>query len=366
MHKLFICLTALIFVSGCCQADIADLEDLISQEMDAHSITGLTAAIVKEDQLLWTKGFGLANKAEGKPVADDTIFLIASVSKTVTAVALMTLYDQGHFALDDSINEYLPFTVTHPNYPKSPITFRMLLTHTSGISDVGYDDLDLYTYGKDSPITLEDFVHNYFVPGGKYYNSRKNFTKRKPGNSYSYSNMGYALIGYLVEAVAKMPFDQYCKAKIFAPLKMDRTAWFLRDLPMDQIAMPYSPRGKPYGQYTFPDYPNGQLRTTVSNLASFLSMFIQYGTHDGAMILKKDTAALMRKVAFPKIDPDGGLCWFYEYLDNKRLLGHNGGEQGVSSEMFFDPKTGVGGIVITTSEDNDLDSIISKLIDIKS
>lgn len=345
------------------QADVASLQSLINQEMADQKITGLTAAIVKGDQLLWTQGFGLVNRSTGKPVTNDTPFLLASVSKTITAVALMTLYDQGRFGLDDPINNYLPFAVVHPKYPNVAITFRMLLTHTSSISDDGYDNLDLYTYGKDSPIALADFERNFFVPGGRYYSASDNFSRHSPGTHYSYSNMGFALIGYLVEVIAKMPFDQYCKAMIFAPLKMDRTAWFLRDLPIDQIAMPYSNKGKPYGQYTFPDYPNGQLRTTAANLARFLSMFIKLGTLEGHAILKKDTAALMRKVAFSRLDPDAGLCWYYEDLKRWRLLGHSGSEQGVSSEMFFNPKTGVGGIVITTGEDDDLDAIVAKLIE---
>ncbi len=340
-----------------------ELEELIQNEMKQQHIVGLTAAIVKNEKLVWTKGFGLANKEKKLKVVDSTPFLIASVSKAVTSVALMTLYDRGLIALDDPINTYLPFAINHPRYPNSSITFRMLLAHTSGISDEGYDDLDLYAYGKDSSIALKTFIRDYFTPEGRYYDADRSFTGDRPGTSSSYSNMGFALLGYLVEVIAKTPFDQYCKNVIFKPLQMNRTAWFLRELPLKEIAMPYSRKGKPYGHYTFPDYPNGQLRTTATDLSHFLSMFIQYGTYKGHEILKRATVELMRRVSFPKVDPEMGLGWFYQAFNRKRFFGHNGGEQGVTSNMFFNPKTGVGGIVISTGDDNDLDRILLKLIE---
>src|SRR5690349_3250215 len=161
-------------------------------------VPGVSAAIVKHGAVACTAVAGDARIETGEPVAPDTIFAWASVSKTVTATAAMILHDEGRFELDDDINGYLPFPVANPNCPGTPITFRQLLTHTSSI----LDNLDIYdasyTIG-DSPIALGDFVRGYVTPGGGYYDHDWNFADECPGTIDDYSNVAIGLLGYLVE-----------------------------------------------------------------------------------------------------------------------------------------------------------------------
>jgi CubicO group peptidase (beta-lactamase class C family) len=113
----------------------SSLDSFIVAQMNSQHVAGLAACIVKSGRVVWNGNYGFADIARNKPVTDSTIFMLASISKTVTATALMQLYEAGRFQLDDSVNGHLPFAVRNPNFPSVPITFRMLLTHRSSIQD---------------------------------------------------------------------------------------------------------------------------------------------------------------------------------------------------------------------------------------
>ena len=112
-----------------------DLDRFILDGMKEAKVPGLAGAVVKKDKVLWTGAYGWANREQKIPVSNDTLFQIASVSKPVTACAVMQLVEQGKLSLDADVNEVLPFPVRNPKHPKVPITLKHLLTHTSGISD---------------------------------------------------------------------------------------------------------------------------------------------------------------------------------------------------------------------------------------
>src|SRR5262249_10292143 len=138
----------------------------LTRQLQTLDVPGLAAGIVKNGRLVCASAVGMANIEENRPATPDTLFLIASVSKTLAATAPMQLHDQGKFGLDDDINNYLPFRVVVPAAPTAPITFRQLLTHTSSISDnTDYINCPLscdygstisafVTRGADSPISL--------------------------------------------------------------------------------------------------------------------------------------------------------------------------------------------------------------------
>ncbi|HFC11851.1 MAG TPA: class A beta-lactamase-related serine hydrolase, partial [Anaerolineae bacterium] len=232
-----------------------ELDDFIQTKMQTAHLPGLAACIVRNNQIVWTKGYGWANIQEQTPITPDTLFMLASVSKTVTAVALMQLYDDGLFDLDNDINAYLPFSVRNPNHPDTPITPHMLLTHTSSIND-NWDILDtLYVTG-DSPISLANFCAGYVTSGGTYYDSNNNFHNQAPGTLYSYSNVGAALCGFLAESLSGLSFEQHCQQRLFTPLGMNETSWHLAGLNVDNLATPYAYANggyTPYAHYGYPD-----------------------------------------------------------------------------------------------------------------
>jgi CubicO group peptidase (beta-lactamase class C family) len=306
----------------------------------------------------------MANIEQNKAVTPDTLFLVASVSKTITATALMQLYDQGKFQLDDDINKFLPFRISIPVSPTSPVTFRQLLTHTASIADngayincpgsCGYGSslISFVTRGADSPISLADFTKGYLTSGGAYYDRSANFKSGAPGTVNDYSNMGITLAGYLVEVISGIPFDQYCKDHIFTPLGMDKTSWRLAGMDPPSLAMPYDKSSSgfvPYGHYGEPDYPDGMLRTSVNELARFLVTYMQGSRYDGRQILKPTTVQEMLKGQTP-LDRSQGLVWASQSIGRLTALrtvwGHDGADNGARARMWFDPAKKAGVILM--------------------
>ena len=257
----------------------------IKQQMRAQHIPAYSVLIFKGEKILFEANLGVVDVASNQKLNKSDVFLMASVSKMVTGTALLQLYDKKLFELDDPINDYLPFEVIIPKHNKE-VTFRMLLTHTSGIADGPAMDGQYY-FGKDSPVKLEYFMNNYFSPDGEFYDAKNNFYNFKPGSAFKYSNQGSALIGVLVENIAKMPFREYTRKNIFKPLGMDDSHWRLAKI-KTRIVTPYED-GKAIEHYTFTDYPNGGLRSHAQDMHKFMAMLGNGGTYKGARILTQET-----------------------------------------------------------------------------
>ncbi|MHC4941950.1 MAG: serine hydrolase domain-containing protein [Planctomycetota bacterium] len=375
-----------------------ELEDYITDQMAAKHIPGLSATIVKEDKIIWTGAFGVANFDHHLAVQESTLFMLASVTKTVTATALMQLWEQDLFELHDPVNNYLPFAVIHPFHPDEDITFHMLLTHTSGIRD-NWNMMPYYP--GDSPIPLGEYLEDYLVEGGAYYYKYQNFYQAQPGTQYHYCNIAIALAGYLVESISGVPLEPYCQDHIFAPLGMDETSYFFANLDPMHIAMPYHWNGSTYiayGHFGYSDYPSGQLRTSAPQLTRFLATFMENlnpteppcsGGNPGASmglglmrfngaafgleqtqgppqktqrILKSSTVQEMLKSQIPNIDPDQGLVWYKVPFGGYTHWMHNGGDQGVSTEFRYCLELDTGVVLLTNGESYFYD-IISALFD---
>jgi len=326
-----------------------ELDDFIIQKMQQRHIPGLSASIVIDDAVKWQEAYGFADFKQNVSVTNETLFKIASVSKTITATALMQLYELGYFNLSDPINEYLPYPVVHPLYPSTNITFHMLLTHSSSIND---NWQYLFYFVGDSPIPFQTFLNEYLVPGGLYYDSENNFCPWEPGTNCRYSNIAVALVGYLVEVISDMNFTDYVESYVFTPLDMNESAWFLRDLNISHIAMPYHWDGDeyiPYGHIGYVDVPAGDLRTTSSQLIHFLTMYINDGSYNNQIILNDNTVQLMLTPQL-SFQPNIGLIWWKSTIGGRTVWGHNGADFGGRAMMHFDPSTRIGVVVLSNGE----------------
>ncbi len=360
--NLFLLIFLFISFQSCNKDDIeinntTDFEEFIQDEMDNQKISAMSILIFKENNILYEKYLGKSDVDQNTALTNNDLFLLASISKVITATALMQLYDDGLFSLDDNINDYLSFDVNIPNH-SSNITFRMLLTHTSGIADGSALD-NQYYYGEDPQISLANFLENYLVPGGSFYNASENFYDFEPGTQHEYSNEGNALIGLLVEQISGIDFNTYCKQNIFNPLNMNSTFWRLDEI-TQTIVKPYNyTNGKfeAIQHYTFTDYPNGGLRSTGKDLHKFLSAFVQGGLSNNYQLLDANTINLMTTLQIASLDNEMGLHLFLIDAGNG-LWGHDGGEQGVATIMAFNPVTKVGAIILTNQGEVELEEIL--------
>ncbi len=334
----------------------SEIYEYIQDQMKQEYISALAILVFNEDGALYEKYIGTSHIQKDISLEEDHLFLLASISKTITATALLQLYEKWEFQLDDEINDYLPFDVHHPFYD-TPITFRMLLTHTSGIADGGALD-DQYYYWKDSPVELSYFLENYFTPGWKFYDKEENFHDFEPGSENEYSNEGTALIWLLVEEISGMSFNEYCKKYIFEPLGMDSTYWRLDEISSKIIVQPYEGT-KSIEHYTFTDYPNGGLRSTVTDMSYFLQAFAHDGVSRNYQLLKPQTIKQILTLQVPKISEDMGLHMFYMNTQFN-IWGHDGWEQGASTIMGINLDTGIGVIILTNQSDVELDTMLEK------
>ena len=383
--------------------DEDELLQFIESTMETHLIPGLSISIVKDNNIVWEEQLGYANIMNNVLVDEDTMFILSSISKTVTSTALMQLFEDGLFNLDDDIDNYLPFNVNHPDFPLVPITFKMLLTHSSGIQD----NWSVMTYyDGDSQLELSYYLNQYFTPGGEFYSSNLNFTNSLPGSSYTYTNNGAALIGLLVEEISNQPFNDYCNDNIFEPLSMDNAFWFLSEIDnLNQVASPYQVQSgagnscyiigcgiydqnnpcfcdsvcidygdccfdyeqicgedgtgsnsgnlTEYENYGYSDYPSGQLRITSNNLAKFMSVYMNDGTYNDVRILDSETIELIKTIHYPTVNSMQGLMWYYKNENERTLFGHNGGDIGSSTEMFISFSDNIGVVLLTNSNNYD-------------
>ena len=342
------------------------LDKYFQKKMEKAGRIGMQAAYISNGELSWVGSYGVKTFQTNDRVNDSTLFMIASSSKPVSALALMKLYDQGKLALDDDINAYLPFEVRNPNFPESKITIRMLLSHVSSIRD-HWPTLEIdYTIddGGDSPISLEDFLRRYLVPGGEYYDNENNFYVSIPGSQQRYSNVGYDLIGYLVQRISGKPFNEYMAEEIFAPRKMDNTYWFLSEILHQNLATPHN---MPYKEtdhkgtqilkhFGYPGYPSGQLRTTVSDYAQFIKLMVNQGQVEGIQFLSKETVEEFLAVQYPELAKWQAISWSYNEFESfiynlimPRRPSHTGLDPGMNSVVSFDPSEKTGVVIISNS-----------------
>ena len=328
-----------------------DLDTLLENKFSKSNLPGMAITITKGDEIAYFKGLGYANRKEKQPVTEETIFQLASISKLITGTAVMQLVEQGAIDLDADVSDYLPFAVKNPNHPETAITPRMLLTHTSSIRDDWkvYDSFyTIQSGGGDSPVTLAEFLPGYLVAGGEWYNAETMYYTAQPGTENHYSNVGYALLGYLVEVISGQDFSEYCHEHIFEPLEMVNTGWRFSEIDMDKMSVQYERKFWLYQRalppYGFVTYPDGCLKTSSEDWAHFLIAMQNGGSYNGSQILKPETVAAMWTPQVPEIAPTQGLTWELDtlgefWVDHETPTpGHTGGDPGITTITFLLPE----------------------------
>ncbi len=347
-------------------SDTLKLAERKMQEfVDAGKLAGISTMIIKDGKMVERENFGFADIENKKPVEDNTIFRIFSMTKPITAVALMTLYEQGKFQLDDKISKFIPEfagTMVYKSVGKSyklekpveEITIRHLLTHTSGIS-----------YGWDYKSTVDSLYRVSKVGGWDSTIGEKvkllaslplNF---QPGTKWQYG-LSIDVAGYLVEVLSGMPLDVYFKTRIFDPLKMIDTGFYTPDGKQDRLAELYriDKEGKlhPSDNFTGSAFKNpptlfsggGGLVSTMNDYSRFCLMLRNGGILDGERILKPETVKMIMSDQLPKAVKyrDGyghGLSGEYKFEN-----GEYSWSGAASTNFWIDPEKDL--IIITYTQ----------------
>ncbi|CAM4247588.1 CubicO group peptidase, beta-lactamase class C family [Pedobacter westerhofensis] len=347
ISSLFILLSLLLSKAGYSQAAKAeaDLLDI----MKSHDAIGLSVAVVKEGNIIYTHSFGLKDAESNTPLTDKDIFRIASISKSFSATSVMQLIEAGKLSLKDDMSDLVGFKVRNPNYPETVITLKMAMSHTSSLNDSeGYLSLDVINPAKNP-------------------NWAKCYSSYEPGKGYKYCNLNYNMVGTIIEKKSGERFDRYVKHHILDPLKLYGgycvdsldTSLFTTIYEFDSVAkgfkpapMAYAPRREEIKNYVMgystPIFsPTGGMKISATDLAKYMTMHMNKGIYNGTRIMSEKSARLMQK----KISEEEGYGLAIMNVDNMipgmMMTGHTGSAYGLYSAMFFQPKEKFGIVVIT-------------------
>ena len=350
----------------------AALEAEIEALLKEHGVPGCAAGMVHGADTVWSAGFGMADLEADRPMSADTLLNIGSVTKTVTATAVLQQVERGHLDLDSDVQGWLGFDVRNPRHPRVPITTRQLLTHRSSITDaLPYEQ----SYACGDPQTpLGQWLADYFGAAelDSHFHLWPPGELDPPEEPRAYSNVAYGLLGHLVERTSELSYEDYCRRHIFTPLQMSSSGFDIARIDSGRHAVPYtvlsedfevqpdfeesalgryplSERppvpGEPYAHclYSFATPPDGLLRTSVNELARFLLCWINRGSLGQAQLLRSDTVDL----ALSDRHFGRALCWSRSStLPGEPLWTHSGGDPGIATLVGFRPEQRSGLIVL--------------------
>ena len=308
-----------------------DFNKKIEGYMEKGCMPSLVACIIKDNATVWKNAYGYRDYYEEIESTNDTVYPVASVSKSFTATAIMQLNESGLLGLDDNVSESLGFDLKNPNYPEVNITFRMLLAHDSSLSDVIFSYTFLFYVLQFKHKKIDEFL----LPGGAVYNPGV-WNTFMPGTCSWYATINTEILTYIVTLITQQSFEEYCKENIFIPLKMYNTSFLSSNFEDHQLAKCY--------RYFFGFYipmprldlslGGGGLKTTISDFSHYLAMHTGRGIYDGVRILSEESVDEMHSVQYPGHYDEGylhGLGWYM----NETHGGHGGNAVGGRAEMVM-------------------------------
>jgi CubicO group peptidase (beta-lactamase class C family) len=373
-------------LKGISQDRINRIDQMLEESIEANHIPGLVAMIVKDGKIVYHSAKGLADLPSQREMEKDQIFRIASQTKAITSTAVMMLWEEGKFQLNDPISKWIPefknpqvitgFRFADSTYSTRPasreITIKDLITHTSGIGYGMIDGdermkriyqkagiIDLYT---TEPVTIGENIKKL----------AKLPLHHDPGSKYTYSE-GLDVLGYFIEIVSGMPFDEFLKTRIFQPLTMVNTGFYLNETQGEKLVTVHQFangqwRPMPVTFYD-PDYPKKGTKTffsggaglssTAEDYAKFLQMYLNGGIYNGKRILSPTTIELIMSNQVGDLISGGAESYGLAFgiVNEAGFLNGGNGSVGTfdwggyfNTQYFADPVTKTIGILMKQTQ----------------
>ena len=328
--------------------DPVAIDDAVIDGMNRHKLVGVGVGVVVDGDLAFQKGYGLANVAEARPLTPRTVFRIGSVSKTVTAIGLMRLWEAGHFRLDDPVNDHLKaFRVEHPDPNAPPVTFRHLLTHTSGIGEVRKRS-DLLR----PSMLIGPKVGAPLASSGELLGPVLR-PELYPGRKWAYANLAFATLGQVIEDTSGRPFPEYMAEEVFEPLRMTHSDYLRTDRVRSELALGYKVRRGSAKAVTDREiiHPGaGSVYSSVEDMGRFVAALMNGGSNEYGQVLKPETLELMFSPQFSLGGkPIIGLAFNLQDWKGHPIVWHGGNWHGFDSSMLVVPADKVGVVVFSNT-----------------
>jgi CubicO group peptidase (beta-lactamase class C family) len=337
------------------EIDQLEITSRVSQILNRHPAVGLAVGVVRNGGLEFFRGHGLADIASKTPITEDTVFRIASITKTFTAIAVMQLLEEGLVDLDAPANDYLRAYRLIPAKPSfRPATVRNLLTHTAGIPQMPRPARALTTVFTGSALTEggESFDFGEPMPTlTEYYDGGLRLVA-EPGTRFTYTDHGFATLGQIVEDVSGKPLDRYFREHIFEPLGMGDTDLYRSELVKSRLATGYTLRSNGSRAVTNRDWVTAgasSIYSTPRDMARYLAALLGGGANEHGSILTPATLASMFEPQYqtdPRV-PGIGLAFFRADLGGHLAVEHQGILPGFNSQIWLAPDDGIGVMAFT-------------------
>ena len=326
-----------------------DLRSLAVEAARGSGLGGVAVALVANGEPPIVACVGLADRRHGRPIDPRTAFRIASISKTLTAIGVMQLRDGGLLRLDDPVNDYLKrFRIEVPRGAPD-VTFRHLLTHTSGIGELPKvsDLVRPAAWGAGRPNAPPADLGELY--GGVLR------AEVAPGSKWAYANHGYAVLGQLVEDISGTAFAEHMRERVLRPIGMADADYLRSDRLTDQVATGYRWVGRRFGpvaEYEMTLLAPGAVRSSLDDMIRYTSWLLASRVTPSDSVL---AATTLREMMSPQFSVDErlpsamGLAFFLDRVGAHLVCGHDGNTPGFASALLLAPDDGIGAIALTNT-----------------
>ncbi len=338
---------------------IAIVDAWIDALVDYEDVPGVSVGFVLDQDVIWSKGFGVANRATGEVPDADTIYSICSISKLFTAIGAMQQRDAGTLSLRDPVGAHLDwFSIDEQHADAGPARIEGLLTHSSGLPRES--DFPYWVGSFDFP-SRDAMIDRL----------REQATLYPASTRFQYSNLALTLVGEIVAARSGMPYEQYMRERILDPIGLaDTRTFFPVKLHGESMAVGYTGRERHGERRRLPPFdtaaitPAAGFTSTVNDLARFASWQFRVlaGEDDG--VLDRNTLREMHRIHWvePGGSPNWGLGFSVFESDGQRIVGHSGGCPGYVTDLAIVPKHEVAAIALTNAADGPAGGITRSML----
>ncbi len=358
---------------------IPEFEQCMNRLVESGSPPGLSIAVVKGDSVVYSKGFGWADEPRSIRATAHTVYHWWSCTKIATAIAILQLQEKGKLSLEDRVVRHLPFfEVQYPSDTSRQITVLHLLNHTSGLPDPsGLTFVRWIHHEEDPPVDQTEFIRKVLPDYSRL--------KFEPGDRSEYSNIGYMVLGAIIEKVSGMTYEEYIRRNVLQPLGMNRTDFlYTKAMAPDEAAgahpafslmtpLLYLMAGSYvreldsrhlWMERVYTDQtPSTALIGSVTDAARLVGAYLNGGMLNGRSILTEGSIATMTFAGQTKGTDDlnyrrQGICWRVYGSSGRWCLTHDGGGPGFSTKIQLYPDEKLGIILFT----NDVTCEVGKIV----
>lgn len=345
MQFIFLFFLLLFSTSVFSQKGLKDLDPFIETILNDWKIPGVAIGIIQHDSITLSKGFGYRNLEQKLPVTTQTVFPIASVSKTFTGIDLCLLEEEGKINLSAPIKQYVPGFALYNSQLSHETTLIDLLCHRTGLPSH-----DAVWWGTDK--TREQLFY-----GLRYLQNNKNFREE-----WQYSNLSYMAAGYVLQLVSGKSWEDYTREKILAPLEMTNTNFSVKEIVgLSDFSYPYAYQNGEIKRKPFRNLdaigPCGSINSSLEDMMKYVQMLVDKGRYKGKVIVSEKALAMAQRpfVVMPYTNVNGnvttyGLGFSQEKFNKYLLLEHRGQIDGFTSILTLVPEKKIGMIVIANTE----------------